>query len=141
MTIRIIFILLSFTITISAQQTSYDEFSQLADQWKQAYNSKDAKNFLPLYAEHTVYISAHVPGYEANGRENVIANFQKGMNQGGHIDSVRILSVNVSCDLASVVTRYDANNSGVTVNGRNILIAKNIGGSWKIITHMTVTKD
>ncbi|HEX9614194.1 MAG TPA: hypothetical protein VGA55_01740 [Bacteroidota bacterium] len=44
------------------------EFRQLAEQWKQAYNSKDAGNLAPLYAEDAQYISAHVDGCIADGR-------------------------------------------------------------------------
>jgi hypothetical protein len=51
---------------------------------------------------------------------------------------VEILSMNVSCDLATLLCRYQATNSGVTVTGRNLLILKKIDDQWLIIIHMTV---
>lgn len=119
----------------------YPEFHQMTEQWKEAYNSKDAKNFLPFYAENAQYISSHVPGYEANGRENVLANFQRGMTQGGYIDSIKVLSVDVSCDIASMVTVYYATNSGIHVSGRNLIVFKKIEGKWRILRHMTAVQD
>lgn len=119
----------------------YSEFHQLAEQWKEAYNSKEAKNLVPLYAANARYVSSHVAGYEAIGRDAVIANFQQGMTHGGYIDSIKILSIEISCDMTAMVTSYYATNSGVKVNGRNLLISKKINGRWLIVTHTTVVKD
>lgn len=117
------------------------DFDILAEQWRTAYNSKDAKNFVPLYGDHAQYLSAHVPGYVAHGREAILANFQRGMNQGGFIDSIRIQSIEISCDLATVVSSYFASNSGKQVQGRNLLVSKYINDRWEIIFHMTIVKD
>ncbi len=114
------------------------EFQLSTEKWREAYNSNDANNLVPLYLEDAVYISSHVSGLEAKGRDNLIANFQNGMNMGGHIDSVEILLMNVSCDIASLLCKYQATNSGVTVTGRNLLVMKKINGSWYISMHMTV---
>lgn len=111
---------------------------RLAQEWRDIYNGTDAGRFEPLYAADAEYISGHVEGLVARGRERVIANFQRGMNLGGHLDSVEVLSVNISCDLATLVCRYQATNSGQTVTGRNLLVVKRINGQWLIVTHMTV---
>jgi len=116
-------------------------FRNLATKWQKAYNSKDARNFVELYADSAEYISAHVDGYVAHGRAAVIANFQRGMDIGGHIDSIDVQSVTTSGDLASVVCRYKALAGGKSVEGRNILVCRRIGGSWLIITHVTVVRD
>jgi len=76
----------------------------------------------------------------ARGRDSVIANFHKGITAGGHIDSIDILSTNVSCDLATLVCKYQATNSGQKVVGRNLLVMKKIDGAWLIVTHMTVVQ-
>ena len=117
------------------------EFQALAEQWKNAYNSKDSKNLIPLYAERAQYISAHVDAYIADGRDRIIANFQKGMTGGGYVDSLGILSIDSSCDVMTAVTRYDATNSGHKVSGRNLIVWKKIDGRWQIIRHMTAVKD
>jgi len=111
---------------------------RLAQEWRAIYNGTDAGKFATLYAAEAEYISGHVEGLVAKGRERVIANFQRGMNMGGHLDLVEVLSVNISCDLATLVCRDQATNSGQTVAGRNLLVVKRINGQWLIVTHVTV---
>ncbi|MRR23253.1 DUF4440 domain-containing protein [bacterium] len=113
-------------------------FSARTEQWKEAYNSRDAANLVPLYTPDAQYISSHVSGLVAKGREKLIANFQNGMNMGGHIDLVEIIRMDVSGELATLLCKYQATNSGVTVTGRNLLILKKVGGEWLIVLHMTV---
>lgn len=114
------------------------EFQLNTENWRQTYNSNDAQNLVPLYTEDADYISSHVLGLEAIGRNRLIANFQNGMNMGGHIDSIEILKMNVSCDIATLLCKYTATNSSVTVTGRNLLVMKKINGKWFISLHMTV---
>lgn len=115
-----------------------DEFQSKLEQWKDAYNSGDAQNLVPLYAEDAIYTSSHVAGLEAIGRDKLIANFQNGISGGGHIDEIEILRTDVSCEMASLFCRYQATNSGVTVTGRNLLVLKKQNGKWVILIHMTV---
>ena len=117
------------------------QFKNLAEIWRHAYNSKDAANLSPLYAEDAQYISAHVNGYIADGHDAIIENFQRGMDSGGYIDSVELLSINSSCDIATLVSRYRATNRDQKADGRNLLVWKKIGGKWLIVTHMTVVKE
>lgn len=91
-----------------------------------------------MYTDNADYISSHVEGLEANGRDKLIANFQNGMNMGGYIDSIEILKMNVSCDMATLLCKYQATNNGVTVIGRNLLVMKKIDGIWLIALHITV---
>ncbi len=114
------------------------EFQRQTEQWRLAYNSGDAQNLTPLYSEGARYLSSHVPGLEANGREAVAAYFQKGMNMGGHIDSIEILTMDISDGLATLLCKYQATNSGETVVGRNLLVLKKVNGAWLITLHMTV---
>jgi hypothetical protein len=46
--------------------------------------------------------------------------------------------MNVSCDMATLLCKYTATNSGVAVVGRNLLVMKKISGTWVISIHMTV---
>ena len=113
-------------------------FIQQTESWREAYNSKDAKNLVAFYSEDASYISSHVEGLEANGRDALIANFQRGMSMGGHIDSIEILNMNVSCDQATLLTKYYANNSGQIAVGRNLLVMRKVQNRWLIVLHMTV---
>jgi ketosteroid isomerase-like protein len=123
---------------VLAKDSLQTEFGHIAEQWFAAYNGTDAKQLEPLYAEDAQYISGHVPGLVASGRDSLIANFQKGMNMGGHLDGLDVLSINKSCDLATILCRYNATNSGQKVSGRTLLVLKKINGLWLIVIHMTV---
>jgi ketosteroid isomerase-like protein len=144
--ILILFIALSFYGIQVQAQTAHEsipdnllsEFQKKTLLWQQAYNSGDAQNLAPLYAEDARYISAHVPGLEANGRDKLIANFQNGITGGGHIDSLEILEADTSGHMATLLCKYVATNSGETVSGRNLLVLKNVNGKWLILLHMTV---
>ena len=113
-------------------------FKAKTHQWKEAYNSKDAKNLIPLYSPDAQYISSHVSGLVAEGRRKLIDNFQNGMNMGGFIDHVEIIRMEISCNLATLLCKYQATNNGITVTGRNMLILKKINNDWLIVLHMTV---
>lgn len=117
------------------------EFLRLAEKWKQIYNGKEAAKFTALYTEDAQYLSAHVAGYIANGRDAVIANFQRGMDNGGALERLEVLSSNSSCDLAAVMCRYVAVNGGLRVEGRNLLVLKRSEGKWLIASHITVVRD
>lgn len=143
--VLIVFFLLFLSVCAFAQKKQKAdslflrrEFTAKTDAWLSAYNSKDANKLIPLYAEDAVYVSSHAPGLELNGRNQVIDYFQKGINGGGHLDKIEIIKMDVSCDLATVLCKYQATNSGVTVEGRNLLIMKRKNGKWLIAIHMTV---
>ena len=104
------------------------EFQLQTEKWKQAYNSLNAQNLVALYSEDAQYISSHVAGLVEYGRNNLITNFQNGMNMGGKIDSVEILRMDVSGNLATLLCKYQATNAGVTAIGRNLLVLKKIKG-------------
>jgi ketosteroid isomerase-like protein len=138
-------VLLFFSIFILSQscdkskdQQLMKEFQLQTEKWKQAYNSLNAQNLIALYSEDAQYISSHVAGLVENGRNDLITNFQNGMNMGGKIDSVEILRMDVSGNLATLLCKYQATNAGVTVIGRNLLVLKKIKGKWLITIHMTV---
>lgn len=138
----VIALILFTTLGIFAQDQTNpyfnDEFQSKLEQWETAYNSGDAQNLVPLYAEDAIYTSSHVAGLEAIGRDKLIANFQNGISGGGHIDEIEILKVEISCNLASLYCRYQATNAGETVTGRNLLVLKNVNNNWLIVLHMTV---
>jgi len=114
------------------------EIGRIAERWLNAYNGTDADELTPLYTEDAVYISGHVAGLVAEGRDRVIENFRKGMATGGHLDGLEVISITHSCDVASVLCAYYANNSGQRVSGRTLLVLKTIHGQWLIAIHMTV---
>ncbi len=123
---------------VSHDSKLFSKFLLNMEKWQDAYNGGDAQNLAPLYTEDAVYSSSHVPGLEAIGRDKLIANFQKGISMGGHIDKIEILTANISGEMASLYCLYQATNSGVTVTGRNLLVLRKVKGEWLIFSHMTV---
>ena len=146
---RNLFLAISFFLISSVNAGNNDQLPNVPDslirsfeekvvQWMDAYNSGNAKDLSPLYSENADYISSHVNGLVAKGRERLIQYFQDGINLGGHIDSIEILSINYSCDLAVLFCKYEATNSGQKAIGRNMLVLKLIDKEWLIVKHMTV---
>lgn len=139
-------ILLIFALPVSSQATLETQqvdkethvFNQIATQWMVAYNGTDATLLEPFYTKDAQYISGHVPGLVANGRDKVISNFQIGMKMGGHIDKLIVLSITQSDTLATVLCEYHATNAGQSAVGRTLLLFRKDGRAWKIYLHMTV---
>lgn len=113
-------------------------FHGIAERWMAAYNGPDAKALEPFYAEDAQYISGHVPGLVARGRDQVLAYLQAGMKLGGHLNRLSVLSVAESCDLATVLCDYHATNAGEKARGRSLLLFRRQGQGWRIYLHMAV---
>jgi len=128
----------SFISTLDSTNKVTEYFNALAQIWMRAYNDNDSTTFAALYTPDAEYISSHVQGLVAHERDRVIANFQRGIKSGGHIDSISVLSVQLSCDLATLLCRYEATNSGQKAIGRTLLLLKKLNGRWLIRIHMTV---
>lgn len=120
------------------EQTSKQKFVQISKEWLAAYNNGDTKQLEQLYAEDAQYISGHVQGLVAYGRQNVISYLDAGIKLGGHIESLTVISVSESCDLATVLCEYNANNAGQKANGRSLLIFRKVNNNWLVYLHMTV---
>lgn len=113
-------------------------FPDIAQQWKDAYNAGDAARVAALYTDDAWYLSAHIA---AHGRDQVHAYWRRGINAGGHIESVRVLDTHVDAKLAYVAAAYEANNAGERVRGRNLLVLRNVDGRWLIAAHSTAVAD
>ena len=111
---------------------------RVAEEWKTAYNAKDAAAVASLYTADGYYVSAHVV---AHGRSEIQAYFQRGIDAGGRIDSIRILSSGHSNDLAYTVGTYEATNAGQKVRGRNVIVLRKVGDTWRMVAHETVVAD
>lgn len=113
-------------------------FTQLAEEWKEAYNRKDAPRVAALYAEDGTYLSAHVL---ARGRREIQAYFQRGMDAGGHVDAIRIVETARACDLGFAWGTYEATNNGQKVDGRILIALKKRKGQWLFAAHEVVVRD
>lgn len=117
------------------------QLRHIGDQWKDDYNRKDAAALAALYSPDACYVSQHVKGGMIHGRDAIRANHQRGIDGGGHIDSIEIARLEIVGDLAYSVGTYRATNAGQSVTGRNILVFRKIGGKWLIVAHTSVVPD
>ena len=111
---------------------------RVAADWQAAYNAKDAAAVASLYTPDAYYVSAHVV---AHGRQEIQAYFQRGIDAGGHIDAIQILSSSRSSDLAYWVGTYEATNAGQKVRGRNVVVVRQVTDRWLIVAHESVVSD
>jgi len=114
------------------------ELRAVGEAWRAHYNAKDAAAVAALYAEDAYYVSAHVV---AHGRVQIQAYFQRGIDAGGHIDSIDLLASGRSGELAYWVGTYEATNAGQKVRGRNVVVARRVGGQWLMVAHESVVAD
>ena len=110
----------------------------VAAAWQAAYNAKDAKAVAALYTPDAYYVSAHVV---AHGRQEIEAYFKRGIDGGGRIDAIGILTTGQSGELAYWVGTYDATNAGQKVHGRNVVVARRVSGKWLIVAHESAAAD
>lgn len=118
----------------SAETTLLD----IAQAWVERYNRRDAAGVTALYADDGYYASAHVL---ARGREEIEAYWAQGIAAEGHLDFVTPIDIRVDGELGYLLGKYQATNAGVTVDGRILIVARQVGGSWKIAAHQTVVRD
>lgn len=138
-----VLVLIAFaTPPAGARETAGDAVEQalrsLAAEWRSAYNAKNGAAVAALYAADGWYVSSHVV---AQGREAIQAYFQRGIDAGGHIDSIEILSSGHSGELAYWVGTYEATNAGQKFRGRNVVVARRIDRQWRIVAHETAVAD
>jgi uncharacterized protein (TIGR02246 family) len=111
---------------------------KVAEDWKAAYNNRDAPKVAALYTEDAYYLSAHIL---AHGRPAIEAYWRRGILAEGHIDFIKPLTVFVSGDLGYSAGAYQATNAGKTVDGRILLVLRKVNGKWLIAAHETVVRD
>lgn len=142
----LIFLTLLLTICAVAQKKpnrSADEqqIRRIAEEWKDTYNRNDAAAGAALYTEDAYYVSQHLKMGIIQGRDEIRANIQRGIDSGGHVDSIDVLHLEINGNLAYSVGTYHATNAGQSVTGRNILVFKKIGGKWLIAAHTSVVPE
>jgi uncharacterized protein (TIGR02246 family) len=136
-----LFVVALFSITAFAQTSDEQQVRQISQSWMESYNRKDAAATAALYASDAYYVSQHVRGGIIQGHDALQANIQRGIDGGGHIDSVEILTLAISGDMAYSVGTYHATNAGQKVTGRNIVVCRKVDGKWLIIAHTSVVPE
>jgi ketosteroid isomerase-like protein len=113
-------------------------FRKKTVEWQEAFNNKDLGKLAQFYAEDAEYIASGIKGLAVSGRDKVLSNFQLEMSKNSHMDSIEIISLDISDGLASVYSKYMMTAGKTTRSGRNIMVLKKDGVKWLIILHMVV---
>jgi len=117
------------------------DIRQIAEQWKNGYNRGDAARVASLYAEDAYYLTQHFVTGIVNGRAEIKAYVQRGVDAGYHVDSINIISVDCSGDLGYAVGRYESTNSGQKAFGVNLVVLRKSGNKWLIVAHESAVPD
>lgn len=114
---------------------------RIATQWRDHYNNGDAAAVASLYAENADYLTQHFITGIIHGRAAIQAYVQRGIDAHYHIDSIRIISMACSGDIAYTVGRYESTNAGQKAMGVNLVVVRKIKGRWLIVAHEAAVPD
>jgi ketosteroid isomerase-like protein len=114
---------------------------QIADQWKDGYNSGNADQVAALYTEDAYYLTQHFVTGIIHGQANIRAYIQRGVDAKYHVDSIEILATDCSADMAYSIDRYESTNSGQKAFGVNIVVIKKFADGWRIVAHEAAVPD
>lgn len=114
---------------------------QIAQAWKDGYNSGDSAKVAALYAQDAVYLTQHFAAGIVPGRAKIRKYVELGVKARYHIDSIQVLSGACSGDFAYAITRYDSTNAGQKAFGFNLVVLNKTGGKWLIVAHESTVPD
>jgi ketosteroid isomerase-like protein len=114
---------------------------QIAEDWKDGYNSGNAAQVAALYAEDAYYLTQHFVTGLVKGRTNIRAYVQRGVDAKYHVDSIEILTTDCSGDMAYSIDRYESTNAGQKAFGVNVVVIKKFADGWRIVAHESAVPD
>lgn len=115
--------------------------ARIAQQWKDGYNSGHAEQVAALYTEDATYLTQHFAGGIVQGRGNIQAYVQHGVDAKYKIDTIDVLSTTCSSDFAYTITRYESTNAGQKAVGFNLVVLRKIKGKWLIVAHESAVPE
>jgi uncharacterized protein (TIGR02246 family) len=114
---------------------------QIPEQWREGYNGGDAAKVARLYADGAYYLTQHFVTGIVQGRAAIQAYVQRGVDAKYRIDSIQIVAMGCSGDLAYTVGKYESTNAGQKAYGVNLVVLRKIGGRWRIVAHEAAVPD
>lgn len=118
-----------------------DALRQVAQRWKEGYNRGDAESVGALYAEDAYYLTQHYAAGILHGRAAITAYVKHGVDAHYQVESIQLLSLDCSGDLAYTITRYESENAGQKAFGHNIVVLKKLNGKWLIVAHESAVPE
>ncbi len=107
----------------------------MVERWKDGYNGGNAAQVAALYRADATYLTQHFATGIVAGRANIQAYVQRGVDARYHIDSITVLALECSGDLAYLIDRYESTNAGQKAMGVNLVVSRKSGGKWLIVAH------
>jgi ketosteroid isomerase-like protein len=112
-----------------------EQISRLEQTWVTEFNAGHADKVAELYAPEAVLMrwdgSVH-------GSDSILAEMQRSIAAGTHGYVVHSLRIEHSGDLAYDTGAYNVTLKDRVVEGNYLVVAKRIGGQWKIVAHASV---
>ena len=171
---RTVGILLMLSLAAFAQQKSQPKESpnscpltdaaairHIADDFRDAYNRGDAAQVGSLYTDSASYLTQHYADGIIEGRKNIQAYVQRGVDAHYRIDSIDVDQVNCACatpmpslkarikgahaarqcNFAYAIARYNSTNDGQKAMGVNLIVLRKLQGKWRIVAHESAVPD
>jgi uncharacterized protein (TIGR02246 family) len=111
------------------------ELSRLRDQWKTAFNNKQANQVAAMYADDAVMST---PEGSASGRDAIKAAVQKSIDAGDQVTSIDSQHSEVSGNLMYDTGTFTEKANGKDVTGHYVVVLKKEGGKWLLVAHNSV---
>jgi hypothetical protein len=84
---------------------------QIAEQWRNGYDTGNAAKVASFYAADAYYLTQHFATGIVHGRAAIRAYVRRGTDASYHVDSIEILKTGCSADLAYAIGRYESTNA------------------------------
>jgi uncharacterized protein (TIGR02246 family) len=121
--------------------TDHTALTKIPERWRQGYNHGDAAQVARLYTEDAYYLTQHFVTGVVHGRAAIRAYVQRGVDAKYHIDSIQIMAMSCSGEMAYTVGKYESTNAGQKAFGVNVVVLRKIAGRWMIVAHEAAVPD
>ena len=124
-----------------ASAADEQEIRRFAERWKENYNQGNAAAIASLYSSDAYYLTQHYVSGIVHPRSMIQAYAQHGIDAHYRVDSIEVLHMNCSSDMAYAITRYQSMNAGQKAMGVNLVVLRKIAGKWLIVAHESAVPD
>jgi uncharacterized protein (TIGR02246 family) len=125
----------------SCSSSDENALRQISEQWKDGYNQGNAAKVAALYTEDAYYLTQHFVAGFVHPRSQIQAYVQRGVDARYHVDTIEVVRLECSGDLAYTVTRYESTNAGQKAFGVNLVVLNRVRGKWLIVAHESAVPD
>ena len=145
----------------SCPYTDNAAIRKVADDFRDAYNRGDAPKVASLYTDGAYYLTQHYADGIIEGRKNIQAYVQRGVDAHYRIDSIDVLKTTCACatpmpslkarikganptrqcNFAYAIARYQSTNEGQKAMGVNLIVLRKLQNTWRIVAHESAVPD